>query len=170
MIDSLICRCRWSVQLYKYNTNNHRNVYCNLKGQCHEIFDLRFFLSSNYPPFGPWFMGQSRFKYGFECSEVFEVIIENHRLPRSQCDLGSGFNCLIETAEADSAVSMIPRMRIPWFQWDRGRLIKTSTSNPPPLPRKVILSIKLFWTIRHLRCQLWPRKQTFLLEFNICVF
>jgi hypothetical protein len=54
----------------------------------------RFFLDQTFSP-RPLIHGC--FEYGFVFAEIFEIVVTNVRLPRSQCDRGSGVN---ETTEA----------------------------------------------------------------------
>jgi hypothetical protein len=57
-------------------------LYSNLKGQCHETFDPPFFRQT-IPP-RP--LNQNRFENDFVIAEIFELIVQNVRLPRSLCD------------------------------------------------------------------------------------
>ncbi len=41
-----------------------------LKGQCHEIFDFRFFVMNRFPP-SPWVSYQGRFKFFQKFAEIF---------------------------------------------------------------------------------------------------
>ncbi len=52
-----------------------RSTHCNcparaVSGQCHEIFDFRFFFMNQFPP-GPWVYQKGRFKFFWKFAEIF---------------------------------------------------------------------------------------------------
>jgi hypothetical protein len=106
----------YSTFLPLYQTPPDINA-CNLKplkGQCHEIFDPRFFIKQS--PLGPWLTGWNRFVYGFVFAEKIDIIRVSEvsmtplkPFPRCQWHRWNRFRGVNDTAEiVVSAMSLTP--------------------------------------------------------------